>query len=419
MARTKPQTFPPLRLRRWLALALAAVSFLFLIPATSSAHERFVKHDMKKPLQNWFFEQQDGKIMGMDPNMVQVGLLVSLVLTAFLFIWFLREDLDEFIRYKVLTRLGGTPQRLLHNLACYIMDKPVRSAWFYAIGEWSVIMFLRSPALVLMFSATNDALVMPSYPLEPSSAVYFKFLQVALAVLILTQTMLPLAGAMVIGTWFYLFRWGPFVAIDALPVVTAGILYAMSPWLSHKIAITRLNVEQTRWIRIVFGFGFFVLGWSKIYNHDLTIGVADNYPSMMADPLVGFFALGTDPAMRREAWVVSFALAEVMSGFMVMMGVFTRLWATIMCVMFTKLMLVDFGWDEIPHIYPIGCALAVITSNYLRSEFNPLERIERLMRQGSTVKRFALMGAFAVGIALLAVMPMLYFLTFTDRSMLK
>jgi hypothetical protein len=29
------------------------------------------------------------------------------------------------------------------------------------------------------------------------------------------------------------------------------------------------------------------------------------------------------------------------------------------------------------------------------------------------------MGAFAAGIALLAVMPMLYFLTFTDRSMLK
>ena len=209
------------------------------------------------------------------------------------------------------------------------------------------------------------------------------------------------------------------MAIDALPVVTAGILYAMSPWVSHKLAITRLNANQTRWIRIVFGFGFLVLGWSKIYNHDLTIGVADNYPSMMADPMVGFFAMGTDPAMRREAWVVSFALAEVMSGFMVMMGVFTRLWSTIMCVMFTKLMLVDFGWDEIPHIYPIGCALAIITSNYLRSEFNPLERIERLMRHGSPLKRFALMGVFAGGIALLAVMPMLYFLTFTDRSMLK
>ncbi len=392
---------------------------LLLFPALASAHERFVKHDMKKPLQNWFFEQQAGKLFGMDPNMIQVGLAVSVILAAFLFIWFLREELDEFIRNKVLSRLGGWPQRALHNLACFIMDKPVRLASFYTFGEWSVIMFLRSPALVLMFAATNDALVMPSYPLEPSSAVYFKFLQVALAILILTQTMLPLSGAMVIGTWFYLFRWGPFVAIDAIPVLTAGILYAMSPWISHKLAITRLNVDQTRWIRFVFGLGFFVLGWSKIYNHDLTIGVADNYPSMMSDPLVGFFALGTDPALRREAWVVSFALAEVMSGFMVMMGVFTRLWATIMCVMFTKLMLVDFGWDEIPHIYPIGCALAVITSNYLRSEFNPLERIERMMRRGSPVKRFALMGAFAAGIALLAVMPMLYFLTFTDRSMLK
>lgn len=418
MATSKPQS-PRLPTPRRRLLAAAGLAFLLLLPVLASAHERFVKHNMKKSLQNWFFLQEDGKLFGMDPSMVQVGLAVTAVLTAFLFIWFLREDLDEFIRYKVLTRLGGTPQRLLHNLACYIMDKPVRSSWFYAIGEWSVIMFLRSPALVLMFSATNDALVMPSYPLEPSSAVYFKFLQVLLAVMILTQTLLPLCGAMVIGTWFYLFRWGPFVAIDALPVVTAGILYAMSPWMSHKLAITRLNVDQTRWIRIVFGFGFFVLGWSKIYNHDLTIGVADNYPSMMSDPLVGFFALGTDPAMRREAWVVSFALAEVMSGFMVMMGVFTRLWATIMCVMFTKLMLVDFGWDEIPHIYPIGCALAVITSNYLRSEFNPLERIERMMRRGSPVKRFVLMGAFAVGIAFLAVMPMLYFLTFTDRSMLK
>jgi uncharacterized membrane protein YphA (DoxX/SURF4 family) len=418
MATSKPPSprFPAVSRRR---LAAAGLALLLLIPALASAHERFVKHDMKKPLQNWFFLQEAGKLFGMDPNMVQVGLAVTFILTAFLFIWFLREDLDEFIRYKVLTRLGGTPQRLLHNLACYIMDKPVRSSWFYAIGEWSVIMFIRSPALVLMYSATNDALVMPSYPLEPSSAVYFKFLQVLLAIMILTQTLLPLCGAMVIGTWFYLFRWGPFVAIDALPVVTAGILYAMSPWISHKIAITRLNPDQTRWIRFVFGFGFFILGWSKIYNHDLTIGVADNYPSMMSDPLVGFFAMGTDPAMHREAWVVSFALAEVMSGFMVMMGVFTRLWATIMCVMFTKLMLVDFGWDEIPHIYPIGCALAVITSNYLRSEFNPLERIERLMRRGSPVKRFVLMGAFAVGIALLAVMPMLYFLTFTDRSMLK
>ena len=402
-----------------LRLALLLAFVVAALPAVLSAHERFVKHDLKKHLQDWFFLQEPGKPLGMDPNMVHVGLMVSLVLAAFFVCFFLRESIDAILRYRILAPLRGQVQRSVHTLACFVMDKPVRSRWFYTLGEWSVIMFLRSPALVLMYSATNDSLVMPSYPLEPTSATFFKFIQVALAILILTQTLLPLCGALIIGTWLYLFRWGPLVAIDALPVVTAGILYLMSPWQSHKLAITRLNKQQTRWIRIVFGLGFVVLGWSKIYNHDLTIGVADNYPWIMNDPMVGFFTMGTNPLFRRETWVLSFGLAEVMSGFMIMMGVFTRIWGTIMIVMFTKLTLVDFGWDEIPHIYPIGAALAVVTSNYLRSEFGIVERLEQALRGGRPVRRVALVAVSAAVIALLAVMPILYLLTFTDRSYLK
>jgi uncharacterized membrane protein YphA (DoxX/SURF4 family) len=402
------------RLRFGLAVALG----IALLPAVAGAHERFVKHDLKQHLKDAFFMQQAGMPFGMDPNMIQVGLLTTLVLAAFFVFFFLREGLDEFLRYRILATLRGGVQRFVHNLACFIMDKPVRSKVFYVIGEWSVIMFLRSPALVLMYSATNDSLVMPSYPLEPTSAVIFKFIQVLLAILILTQTALPLAGALVIGTWFYTFRWGPLVAIDAIPVVTAGILYAMSPWQSHKLAITRLNAQQTRVIRFVFGLGFFVLGWAKIYNHDLTVGVADNYPWIMNDPMVGFFQMGTDPALRRETWVMSFALAEVMSGFMMMMGVFTRLWGTIMIIMFTKLTLVDFGWDEIPHMYPIGAALAVVTSNHLRSEFGIVEKIERMWRSGAPAKRWAMVAVSAAVIAFLAVMPIMYLLTFTDRAYL-
>ena len=402
------------RLRFGLSLALALV----VLPRVAAAHERFVKHDLKQHLQDGFFMQEAGKLFGMDPNMIQVGLLVTGVLAAFFVFYFLREGLDEFLRYRILAPLRGGMQRGVHTLACLIMDKPVRTAWFNTLGEWSVIMFIRSPALVLMYSATNDSLVMPSYPLDPASAIYFKFLQVLLAILILTQTLLPLCGALIIGTWLYLFRWGPLVAIDAIPVVTAGILYVMSPWQSHKLAITKLNAQQTRWIRLVFGLGFVVLGWSKIYNHDLTIGVADNYPWIMNDPMVGFFKMGTDPAFRRETWVLSFALAEVMSGFMIMMGVFTRLWGTIMIVMFTKLTLVDFGWDEIPHIYPIGAALAVVTSNHLHSEFGLVERFERLMRGGAPAKRMALVAVSAVVLAFLAVMPILYLLTLTDRAFL-
>ena len=343
------------------------------------------------------------------------------MLAAFFVFFFLRESLDEIIRYKILAPLRGAVQRTVHNVACFVMDKPVRSAWFYAIGEWSVIMFLRSPALVLMYSATNDSLVMPSYPLEPTSAVVFKFLQVLLAILILTQTMLPLCGAMIIGTWLYLFRWGPFVAIDAIPVVTAGILYIMSPWQSHKLAITRINAQQTRWIRIVFGARLRHprLGEDLQPRPDHRRGRQLPVDHERPDGRVlhdGHRPLGCE----REAWVVSFALAEVMSGFMVMMGVFTRVWATIMIVMFTKLTLVDFGWDEIPHIYPIGAALAVVTSNHLKLRV----RHRRATRAGPAGRcagsaRSTLVAVSATVIAFLAVMPMLYFLTFTDRSLLR
>ena len=398
--------------------ALAA-ALLLLAPTLASAHERFIRHDLKHRMQDWFFARDPNGPLGMNANMLHIGLLVTGLLAVLMGIWFLRESLDEIVRYKILSRLRGGVQRTLHNLAAFITDKPVRVGWFYSLGEWSVIMFLRAPALVLMYSATNDSLVMPSYPLEPSSAIYFKFLQALLAVLILTQTLLPLCGALIVGTWLYLFRWGPFVAVDALPVVTVAVVYLTAPWQSHKLAITRLNPEQARWVRIILGFGFLVLGWMKVYNHDLTAGVADNYPGVMNDPLVNMFAMGTDPALRRETWVVSFGMAEVLSGFMLMTGIFTRFWACMMLWVFTKLMLVDFGWDEIPHIYPIGALLAVLTSNDLRTEFDIVQKTERAMRGNGGLRRLALVAVSSVVIAVVAVLPILWGLTFSNRAMLK
>ena len=402
------------RLRTVLAAAL-----LLLAPTLASAHERFIRHDLKHRMQDWFFARDPNGPLGMNANMLHIGLLVTGLLAVLMGIWFLRESLDEIVRYKILSRLRGGVQRTLHNLAAFITDKPVRVGWFYSLGEWSVIMFLRAPALVLMYSATNDSLVMPSYPLEPSSAIYFKFLQALLAVLILTQTLLPLCGALIVGTWLYLFRWGPFVAVDALPVVTVAVVYLTAPWQSHKLAITRLNPDQARWVRIILGFGFLVLGWMKVYNHDLTAGVADNYPGVMNDPLVNMFAMGTDPALRRETWVVSFGMAEVLSGFMLMTGIFTRFWACMMLWVFTKLMLIDFGWDEIPHIYPIGALLAVLTSNDLRTEFDIVQKTERAMRGNGGLRRLALVAVSSVVIAVVAILPILWGLTFSNRAMLK
>src|SRR5262252_5704293 len=236
-------------------LFFISMAVLALLPITVVfAHERFIRHDLKYPMHEEYFGRHAGMFLGMQPDMLRIGTTSCVLLVIFLFIYFFRLDLKLFIEHRLLPGLRGPSQRALHHLANFLTDKPVRLRFFHAIGEWAVVLFLRSPALVLMYSATNDSLVMPSYPLEPSSAIYFKFLQVLLGILILTQTLLPLCGALIVGTWLYLFRWGPFVAVDALPVVTVAVVYLTAPWQSHKMAITRLNAEQARWVRIILGF---------------------------------------------------------------------------------------------------------------------------------------------------------------------
>ena len=409
----------------WRARAAARLSvpltFLLILFASGVvyAHERFVKHNLRYPLHYEFFGRWPGKPLGLHPDMLMIALRVAGILGAFFAVWFLRRTLTERIERTVLRRVGGAIQKWGHELACFLTDRPVRAKLFHALGEWAVILFLRSPGLVLMYSATNDSLVMPSYPLDPASASIFKFAQVGLAILILTQTWLPLCGAMIVGTWLYLFRWGWMVAVDAVPVLTVAVVYCTSPWQSHKLAITKINADQMRILRLVLGFGFFALGWLKVYNHNLVAGVADNAPSVLNDPMVAMLTGNPAPTyfFRRETWVVAFGLAEVMSGFMVMIGVFSRVWTSIMAFMFTKLMLVDFGWDEIPHIYPIAAMLVVIFSNRLTSEVDPIEKMDlEAWRAGKPLKRFMIIGFTAVTSAVLIIFPLLYLISFFDRS---
>ncbi len=405
------------RLRVLGAAALGCVAAVALVPGLVYAHERFIRHELKFPLHEQYFGRYPAAFLGIEPDMFRIATTSCILLAVFLVIFFFRQNIDVFVEHRLLARLRGPAQRFLHHLADFLTDKPVRLRWFHTIGEWAVVLFMRSPALVLMYSATNDSLVMPSYPLEPSSAIYFKFLQVAIAILMLTQTALPLVGAAVIGLWVYLWRWGWMVAFDAVPVVTVAVLYISCPWNSHKLAITEMSEKQLRWVRLVLGFGFLALGWLKIYNYHLTAGVADNYPSVMNDPMIGFFSMGTNPVFRRENWIVAFAMAEILSGFMLMMGVFTRVWGVLMLWVFTKLMLVDFGWEEIPHIYPIAATLAVVFSNRVGSEFAFIERLQqKARREGRTIFRLAAVTAASFTISVLAVYVLLYLLTFTNRS---
>jgi uncharacterized membrane protein YphA (DoxX/SURF4 family) len=397
----------------------AAVAIVLALPAIAWAHERFVRHQLKQPLHDEFFLRYPGHFLGMHPSMLRVGANASLVLAAFMGLWFVRRSIDEAIERAVMPA-GRAVQVAVHTLVCFATDRPVRDKAFHAIGEWAVVMFLRVPALVLMYSAANNSLIMPSYPLDPKAEFFFQMVQATLAVLILTQTLLPLCGALLVGTWIYLNRWGWMVAADALPILSVAVVYLTSPWESHKISITDLSESQIRWVRITLGFGFLVLGWLKVYNHDLVAGVADQYPSVRDDTMTKLLAFGTDPAFSRETWCVSFGLAEVLSGFMLMAGVFSRVWASIMAVVFTKLMLVDFGWNEIPHLFPIGALTAIAFNNRLRAATLRLElRAERAGRNGERWRQVLTTGVTAVGLAVVVIFPTLYALTFADRSALR
>ena len=102
---------------------------------------------------------------------------------------------------------------------------------------------------------------------------------------------------------------------------------------------------------------------------------------------------------------------------MLMMGIFTRVWGTLMLWVFTKLMLVDFGWDEIPHIYPIAATLAVVFSNKARSEFSIMEEIQRKAgREGRSVFRLASVLVASLAISVVAVYMLVYAFTFINRT---
>jgi hypothetical protein len=381
-------------------------ALLLLLPNLALAHERFIPHELIQPLHRDFFRQ-------LNPNMLSIAVRVAAIMAAMLYVWFLRDHLDNFIENQVLHNLRGKPKQWLHLLACYVTDKPVEHPWFTKIGEWAVILFLRCPALVLMYAATSDSLVMPSYPLEPSTTTVFKYAQVAMAMGIITQTFLPLGGATIFGTFLYMlyaFDWK--VAVDVLPVLTVAVIYVSSPWISQNLLIRDISAKQMRWVRIILGFGFLALGWMKIYNHDLTAGVADNFPSVLEDPLIKLFYVGTNPQFQRECWIVAFAMSEVLTGFLIMVGVFNRIWCTMMIYVFSKLMLVDFGWAEIPHLYPIGAFLVVALSNHHSNEFYRLDKLEEYeARRGKTWLEILIAAAASVVIPVVVIFPMLYFLT--------
>jgi len=145
------------------------------------------------------------------------------------------------------------------------------------------------------------------------------------------------------------------------------------------------------------------------------IGVAQNFPTVTEDVFIKQFYCGTDPRLKTGCWLVAFALSEVLSGFLLMVGVFSRAWSLQLVYVFTKLMVVDFGWPEIPHLYPIGAFLLLAFSNQLSNELDGEPRAAGDRRWWRS--RWGL--ATATALSWLLIFPLLYALTLTQRPFLR
>lgn len=110
--------------------------------------------------------------------------------------------------------------------------------------------------------------------------------------------------------------------------------------------------------------------------------------------------------------ILGFAIAEVLTGFLLMVGVFCRVWCLMMVYVFTKLMVMDFGWAEIPHLYPIGAFLVVLFSNNLSSEFGKMQtKVSQAVQEKHTDVAVTRAIVTAIVVSILAVLPILYLLT--------
>jgi len=78
-------------------LSMSVMATVVLHSAAAQAHERFVLHRLKVPLQNDFFTRS----LIQNPDMSRIGINVAVVLLAFLVIWMFRFLLQEFAEESI------------------------------------------------------------------------------------------------------------------------------------------------------------------------------------------------------------------------------------------------------------------------------------------------------------------------------
>ncbi|HET6279413.1 MAG TPA: hypothetical protein VFH73_00545 [Polyangia bacterium] len=311
-----------------------------LAPGLAWAHERWVKHDAK-PFNRGYFESMSGEVL-------ELSLLAAVAVAVVVGLWYLGavglvERVTPTSAEKQMPRARRGPLgRFFIAVLRFFLDGYMGSPLLARAETVAVFLFSRLPGLVLLLGAYEGWLLMPSFPIDGPLQSEIRWIAVALAVWVLSGRLMTALGGAFIAVFVYLCIVYRLAAVDALPLLASALFYLFA---RPKIV---LSGAQVAGIRFGLGVGFFFLGLvNKIYDAQLFIGVGDNYPQLVAGPQALF------PWLTRESWSFTTALGEMVFGLLLLLGIFNRLTALVLAVIFANFIQV-FGWAEIVHVYPIA-----------------------------------------------------------------
>lgn len=316
------------------------VAAALLWPALAQAHERWVKHDAK-PFDHSFFQSMTGQ-------MLELSLAATAAVAVIVALWYLAavplvDRLTPTSMEKTLPRGRlGVVGRAFGPLIRFALDGYMDNRWLARAERVAVFIFARLPGLVLLLGAKEGWLVMPSYPVPAPLTAPILGLEVVLAVWILWGGFRPALGGALLAVFIYLCVAYRLAAVDAMPLLASVFFYIYA-----RPGVV-LSPRQVAGIRFGLGVGFIFLGLvNKIYDAQLFIGVGDNYPQLIAGPKSVF------PWLTRESWSLATALGEMVFGLLLLLGLFSRITALVLALIFGNFILV-FGWAEIVHLYPMS-----------------------------------------------------------------
>lgn len=323
---------------------LGLVAVAMLAPAVAAAHERWVPHTPRFPIDRSYFQSMTGEVLLY--SLAATLSVFGVVVLWYLFVPPIVEALTPVTPAARAREAQRNPlARALRFVARLALDGDVPSRFMRWGLVASTFVFSKIPALVLALGAYEGWLVMPSYPLPKNELG--DALRIASGVLALwaaSGLFLPVLGGVFLAVFVYLCFAYDIAAIDAIPVLASAFFYLFH----RKKQGVLVNARQLLGMRVALGVGFFLLGVvNKIYLAEIFIGVGDNHPDIVAGPQAIF------PGLTREAWSFTTALGEMVFGLLLLLGVFNRITTLALALIFGNFIFV-FGWAEIVHVYPIA-----------------------------------------------------------------